>query len=128
MNDISTSEIARMRWHAEQGMFSNCKIGTPVVTPPNPTPSAWTWGEAISCGVAVANGSEATDGSGAGIVDVIIRLPISTEITTENRIQVTHKFRVPLDEPEIYAVVGEPSVTLLCKTIRAKRITGASGT
>ena len=122
---VTLAEIAALRAQAV-GLFRDSgKIGTASVpTGADPTDVTWTWGSTITIGVDTSRPSEAVDGSGASLTDGTIRIPLTVSVDTTNRIQVTARDGATLATPEIYRVVGEPTIGLTCLVARVKLVNG----
>jgi hypothetical protein len=125
---VTLGEIAALKAQATALFRDTGKIGT-ASTPmgADPTAVTWTWGSTIGMGVGgsdVARASEAVDGSGASIKYDTIRLPLTSTVTSENRLQVISRDGATLTAPEYYRVVGDPTRGLTCLVARVKLING----
>lgn len=114
--DFTPDEFADMQTDQAAHMFDTCTLviyvagatdeyGMPLTT--------WVAGPVVACGydgrrhaeTGIPGGTEQTQ---VIITDGRVRLPIDTEIMTQDRLLVTHRFGVLLETPILYELVGEP--------------------
>lgn len=122
---VTLGEIADLQAQASALFRDTGQVGTAsTATGADPTDISWTYGSTIAMGVDTSRPSEAVDGSGASLTDGTIRLPISTTISTVNRLKVISRDGATLTAPEYYRVVGDPTRGLTCLVARVKLING----
>ena len=116
MDAFSSDELTRMQAAQVDGMMDTCTVwrymdgASDEYGMPNPT---WVFGAICSCGydgrrhveAGVPGGTPITQ---AALTDGRIRLPIDTQISLLDRIELTHRFGVMLDAGVMYELAGEP--------------------
>lgn len=112
MIGVTAGEMEQLRFDAESSMPDLCIIGVPVGGSKygsSPQLPVWNWElPATACGVDITATREVAEGRDVALTDVTIRLPLAQEVGASSRIQVTHRRGTALDDPEYYAVIGEP--------------------
>jgi hypothetical protein len=113
---LTTDELSRMQTTQESAMMDTCIIlrctdgcadeyGMPI--------TAWVEGAAIVCGYDGRRHVEAgipagTPATQVALTDGRVRLPIETDISNLDRIELTHRFGVLLPEPALFEISGDP--------------------
>lgn len=89
MSDLGSGELAKIRADVEDTLFDKCKVGTysQTVTTEGDLTKTPTESAEISCGITFLSGSETNSGDVLVTTTAIkVRLPISTAITTLDRL------------------------------------------
>lgn len=114
MNQLSTTELSRMRVAAETSMFDRCVIGRWLpdgVDELNRPKYNWQdENEFTECGFKVVRNKEAMDGAEIVMVDAELRLPFDTVLDRRDRIRLTHRLGEFLlaERQPTYKIVGDP--------------------
>jgi len=122
MNAMGTAEITALRTTAAETMLDTCQLGTVMVS----TSGAYatetvSWATAIACGFRAAGAREAL-GSQAPLNDAVVRVPITTIVTSVSRIKLITKLGYTLPAPEVYSVQGGPLYGPTCITLRLQAL------
>jgi hypothetical protein len=109
MNAFSTAELTNMQDTQESAMMDTCvllRYSDSVDALNHPVPT-WTDGLASACGLDMRGGEERT-GDGRVIVkwEAMLRLPINTTLDLWDRIRITTRFGVLLNETIVYQIVS----------------------
>jgi len=124
---ITLGAIAALQAHQNALFRDACKIGKATLTDAHdPTAMTWVYGEEIACGFKASPPKETQDGAEVTITDAVIRVPIGTEVSAQDRIKITTRNLSALATEEVYAVVGEPVTGMVALICQAKRLTGES--
>ena len=129
MNALSTTEYTRMRSTAAETFFDTCRIGTAtahVYGSADTNDVAPTYSDGIACGFRPAPVGEAIDGSDAPDFDAVLRLPLDTDVTNVDRVEVTHRHGEALADAQIFTVTGEPARGPSALVLKLKLVTGES--
>jgi len=114
MNQLSTTELSRMRDDAETSMFDRCVIGRWMPGERdefNQPKKNWAdEDEYTICGFKIVRNKEAMDGTEVVMVDAELRLSFDVEIDRRDRIRLSHRLGEFLhaDRQPTYRIVGEP--------------------
>lgn len=131
MNTLSATEYSRMRSTCVATFFDSCKLGTATAAAFGSDPGASTYSYAndIACGfepeISAAIG-EGGDGIQAPLFDAKLRLPVDTDITNIDRVQMTARHGTALDPVEYYTIDGKPALGPSALVLKLKLITGVS--
>jgi hypothetical protein len=115
MLPLFTGELATFQGTQAAAMHDTCVILTSVITTNRygKPVETFTTGPAIPCGFrqggqASAGTNEVMEGTEVVTADAVLRLPITTTITSRDRVAVTHRYgvAVPL---QAYGVLGQPA-------------------
>lgn len=109
MRAFTTRELERMQTAQEDGMMDECELlirtersqdeyGMPVVQ--------WVSGAVCACGLENRRSDETLNAE-ADLFDAQLRLPLDTDLSRVDRLRVTRRFGVLLDQAEEYDLVGE---------------------
>lgn len=109
MRAFTTRELERMQTAQEDGMMDECELlirtersqdeyGMPVVQ--------WVSGSVCACGLENRRSDETLNAE-ADLFDAQLRLPLDTDLSRVDRLRVTRRFGVLLDQAEEYELVGE---------------------
>lgn len=60
----------------------------------------------LDCGFDPSARPEAMDGAEVVMADAVMRLPMGTELDHRDRLRVTERFGVLVEEPEVFEVIG----------------------
>jgi len=123
---LASHHLTDIRADAVKTLWDTCVIqvlttarddlGQPIKT--------YTDGSAISCGVYLRSASDVSAAFGtAAQVDATLRLPLTTTLTKDDRVKVTHRQGIALTTAEIFEVVGEPRRGLSLLVADLKRST-----
>lgn len=123
--------MLRGRHQSEQQMQDTLQIGTPSGGDGfgnSPGPTTWTYASAspLKCRVETGTPFEVNDGTQTTILDTRIMVPLESSISATQRVKVTHRFRVALGTPKIYAVIGTPENGRSSMALIVKLVTGNS--
>lgn len=114
MRSLSSTELSRMRSHAEETFQDTCVIQdytAGAVDGLNQKAETWPDGSTVSCGLRILKHREVLENSETELIDARIRLPIGTSLDHRDKIKVTHRFGTALATPLIFRIVGEPVVS-----------------
>lgn len=131
MRAFTTTELERMQGAQEDGMMDTCVLlhltergsddyGMPV--------KQWVEGSVLACGLDMDPKPEWNAPAGAGdetqaeAGEARLRLPIDTDISRLERVRVTHRFGVLLDEPPEYDLTETPQRGPSGLWVRLKRV------
>jgi hypothetical protein len=128
MNTITVPEFERMRVTAAESFFDACKLGSATAANwgDDPGVDTFSYANEIACGFKYEPKGEIKDGSHAPLFDAVLRLPVDTDVTNVDRVQMTGRHGEALDPVEYYAVEGKPSRGPSALVLNLKLITGAS--
>lgn len=109
MSRFSLAELAAMQTAQEEAMQDYCELlirteravdeyGMPV--------EQWITGAALYCGLENTRSAEWRNAEPPDF-DARLRLPIDTDITNVDRVRITERFGVMLDEPLLFALTGK---------------------
>ena len=131
MNTLSATEYSRMRSTCVATFFDSCKLGTATAAAFGSDPGASTYSYAndIDCGFQSdpkMRGAESADGTQAALIDAVLRLPVDTDITNIDRVQMTARHGTALDPVEYYTIDGKPALGPSALVLKLKLITGVS--
>lgn len=122
MNAITTAEMTRIRAATADTMWDTCKLGTATETHGTTYDTEnISFGSAIACGFKAGGGREANNGSQVPVNAASVRLPLTTTITSIDRVQLISRFGYTLGTPETYAVNGGPEFGPTAITLRLTR-------
>jgi hypothetical protein len=110
MNRFTTAELNSLSDTQESAMQDTCNLITysGSYNEFGELEQVWTTTSGIACGVKMVGGVEEYRGQFIKLdIDAVIRLPIDTEITELDRVEVTKRFGVDVDDM-LYEVVGFP--------------------
>lgn len=113
MNELSTTELERMREHQEETMFDTCillEYMPGAVDEFNVPKDNWQEGDELSCGFRTVKNREAMRDSEVVLIDAELRIPFDTEIDRRDRIRLTERFgeHIPYADRLEFEIVGEP--------------------
>lgn len=131
MNTLSTTELSRMRSTAAETFFDACKLGTATASGfgSDPGDSTYSYANEIDCGFWPSpkqQSGEAGEGVQAPMFDALLRLPVDTDITNIDRVQMTARHGEALSPVEYYAIEGKPSLGPSAIVLKLKLIVGVS--
>ena len=123
-----SDEIHGMREGVIDLFVDLCQLGRSANADTGPEPSVPVIydTESIPCGVSVSAGGEASDGSQAPVNQIVIRLPLTIDLSDLSRIRVLTRVWEDLSAPEDYAILGVPVRGFTCYMARCDRVTGGS--
>lgn len=109
MRAFTTTEMERMQEAQETGMMDTCELlirteraqdeyGMPV--------EQWVIGSVCACGLENRAADETLNGE-ADLFDARIRLPLDTDLSRVDRLRLTRRFGMLLEQAEDYELVGE---------------------
>ena len=111
MSVFSTSELSRMQDTQESAMMDTCvrlRYAAGTADGYGYAVPSWTEAEEYDCGLDVGKRDELLDETQVTAEKAVLRLPIDAEISELDRLRITHRFGVELDESVDYEIVGEP--------------------
>jgi microcompartment protein CcmK/EutM len=82
-----------------------------------------------ACGLDASDSEEVMEDTQVAVVDAKVRLPLSVQDDFDNldRIRITHRFDVELDEPQVFSVIGDPERGPSGLVLELRLITDGSG-
>lgn len=109
MNALTSGMVGRLQEIQEGHMMDSCKILAYSATEDeyNQKVPAFTAGTEIICGVNFTRSREIQQEAEVIKTDGVIRLPIDTAVTGRDRIRITKRFGVAVDEVD-YEIIGDP--------------------
>lgn len=127
MRDFTTAELGRMEGAQEAAMmdvavrwmYSKGEVdeyGKPAVV--------FIEGVELVCGFDPSARPEAMDGAEVVMADAVMRLPQGTELDARDRLEVTERFGVLVEEPEVFEVIGEAERGPSGLVLRLRRVVG----
>lgn len=110
----------------EAAMLDTCQIGTrAAATGGDPTPGAPSYGSDVVCGVGTGIApAETKDGTQRTVTVPEIRLPIGTAVEASAYINVSKRFGATITPPEVYQVLGIPTVGPSALVAKVRRVEG----
>ena len=127
---FSANDLANMKTTQEAHMLDTCQVLNFSEGVPDdyniPQPAVESSQDTV-CGYNPTKYEEVQDEGDVELIDAEIRLPSDTEIYTDSRIRVTHRFGAVLTEQPVYELIGGPRPGpsgLLCK---CRLVTDGSG-
>jgi len=111
MKAFDFGELDGMRDTQESAMMDICLLGQRVVlsTDDYGMPVAgFSWSSPIECGLNPTKHIEVMDGTEVILTDAVLRLPVGTDVTHVDRVQITHRYGEALVMPWVFACIGMP--------------------
>jgi hypothetical protein len=123
MRAISTTETDRMKATVAESFNDTCQLGTITVTHGSVYETeSFSYGSTISCGFKAGGGKETADGSQTAINSGVLRLPLTTSITSTARVKLLSRFGYTLGIPMIFKVLGAPEYGPTAITLQLQAI------
>lgn len=122
---LTAAELARMRTVANESMLDTCTILTPSFSTDAIGGQIAEWQESAAqdCGVSFAANQERTTQAGVAVqVEVVVRLPVTTQLTSQQRIKLTHRYGTALLTPWLFEVLGQPETGPTALVVRCRRV------
>lgn len=114
MNELSGTELDRMRSHAEESMFDLCTIlrySSGAEDDFNVTADTWTPDtELTPCGFKITTNAEAMVEAEVVMIDAELRIPFDTAIDRRDKIRLEYRLGEFIDsaDQEVFEIVGQP--------------------
>ena len=116
MNELSTTELNRMRTHAEATMFDECVLLRYIADEldefnvPTDTWQGVAEDDTYACGFRIVKNREFMDESEVVMIDAELRLPFDIEFDRRDRIKLTKRLGEDIAEADqpVYRIVGQP--------------------
>lgn len=107
MRVFTTTELSRMQGTQDSAMMDSCKIlaYSAVVDDYGNAAETYTAGDEMDCGFDPTANREVMDDTEVVITDAALRLPIDTDVSNLDRIQITKRHGVAVTA-ETYEIIG----------------------
>lgn len=132
MRAPTEAQLARMQDAAEAAMWDTCVIleydGDAVDNYGQPAPEYTPRVPSVACGFNANLHREVMQGSQVVLTDAVLRLPIDTEMDNRDRVQISHRHGVELDDPPQYELIGEPARGPSALVLNLRLVTDGSTT
>jgi hypothetical protein len=130
MDMFTANELASMQATQKSAMMDECLIiskadlGTdPYGMPVESYPDTGGEGTTSVCGLNMDPKGEAMGDTQVSLIDARLRLPIGTEISRTDRIRITKRFGLSLEDTLLFKVMGEPRRGPSGLVVDLKRVT-----
>jgi hypothetical protein len=127
---FTAGELGRMEDTQEGAMQDTCRrmVFVEDIADAYGMPATeWVEDVALECGFDAMAKPEAMEGTEVVMADAVMRLPMGTELDHRDRLKVTHRFGVMVEEPETFEVIGEAERGPSGLVLKLRLVTDGSG-